>query len=345
MKESLKYTILVVDDESLVAELVGQVLMSRKMNVLTATSGTEALQLLRAQPVDAVITDICMDGMNGFELLHEIAEVDDAINVILMTGYDSHQMVKRAIAAGAYDYLSKPLNDHALIVSVTQRAAESTTLIRQNKALIEQLMRSNEQVISANQKLTQLNTQLRKLANTDELTQLYNRRYIDEWLRTRLSSTTKPDSCSIILMDIDHFKAVNDTFGHAGGDTVLQQLANILQTNHRETDLVGRYGGEEFVIVLPGCSAEIALGVAEKLRRLIKQTTVSLDDHSVSVTASLGVATTGPQSHRDDEQPINGRGLLAQADQALYVAKNQGRNQCIHHDHVSGPVLVEQKTG
>lgn len=349
MKDNLKYTVLVVDDEPLVAELVGEVLSDHHMNVLIASSGLEALSLLEAHQVDAVVSDICMEGMDGFELLYEIAGVDDAINVILMTGYDSHEMVKRAIAAGAYDYLSKPLDDHSLIISATQRAAENTALVRQNTALITQLMRSNEQVIAANQRLTQLNTQLRKLANTDELTQLYNRRYIDEWLRTRLSNTDSQECYSIILMDIDFFKGVNDSYGHASGDKVLQQLAQILQTNHRETDLVGRYGGEEFIIVLPGCAADVAMTVAEKLRRLIETTPVCLGDHAVDVTASMGVATLAVlakiESDASTAAPLSGRDLLAQADQALYLAKNQGRNRCVHHQHVETTPVDYRKAG
>jgi len=332
MNHDTTHTILVVDDEPLVTELLGQVLSECGANVLLAHSGLEALCILDTQTVDVVLSDICMGGMDGFELLQKITLLDSAINVILMTGYDSHQMVKRAIAAGAYDYLCKPLDDHSIIVSVTDRAAECTSLTRQNALLIEQLTRSNRHALAVNRRLTELNEKLQRLSVTDELTQLYNRRYIDEWLRTLLGGGVE-QCCSVILMDIDYFKSVNDTFGHASGDLVLQELAHILHRQHRQTDLVGRYGGEEFVIVLPGCYESEAMLIAERVRRNIEKHAVDTGDELLYVTVSMGVATSVLDHHDiSDESVVSAMGcaLMAQADLALYAAKNNGRNLCLH---------------
>lgn len=345
MRTSNSYTVLVVDDDPTITELIGQWLCDRNNTVLVANSGAEALVILESQVIDAIISDIRMKGMNGFDLLAEVALIDNTINVILMTAYDSHNTIKRAINAGAYDYLSKPL-DELLVRSVIERAAQSTALTRQNIALIEQLSRNNDEILAANRKLIKLNNKLQLLSITDELTQLYNRRYIDEWLHTYESSAGDSDSCSVILLDIDHFKNVNDTFGHAAGDKVLQQLSRILLANHRDNDLVGRYGGEEFVIILPECTEEDAMGYAEELRKRIEMNIVDMRNGPLSFTVSMGISSTKQTILTDELSNSNmGRKLIDQADKALYKAKDNGRNLCVHYDRIEQQLSSCRKVG
>ncbi len=334
MSTSDNYTVLVVDDEPIITELVSQWQCDRNNTVLIANCSAEALVIMQSQAIDVVISDICMDGMNGFDLLAEIALIDNTINVILMTAYDCHKMIRRAINAGAYDYLSKPL-DELSVHSVIERAAQSTALTRQNIALIEQLTRNNEDILTANRKLIKLNNKLQLLSITDELTQLYNRRYIDEWLHAHESSTVDTNTCSVILLDIDHFKKVNDTFGHAGGDKVLQKLSHILLAHHRNNDLVGRYGGEEFVVILPDCSEDDAIRYAEELRERIEKTIINMRNGPISFTVSMGISSTKQTTPSYDATMSNiGRKLIDQADKALYRAKDNGRNQCVHYDRI-----------
>ena len=211
--------------------------------------------------------------------------------------------------------------------------------MRENADLINRLTVSNIKVTAANKRLLHLNKQLRKLSITDGLTQLFNRRYIDDWIQNYAISHSDSDvSYSVILMDVDYFKQVNDSFGHDGGDEVLRHLATILANFGRERDLVGRYGGEEFIVVLPGSDATEALQTAERIRSLVERTSVRVNSGTVQITVSMGVSTNlHPVTSLDGDcfnrkqEFVSGRALVAQADKALYAAKDQGRNLCIHY--------------
>ncbi|MFK7855125.1 MAG: diguanylate cyclase [Granulosicoccus sp.] len=342
-------TALVVDDEPAITELLSCVLQSAGMSVFSASDGFCALDILEKNTVDVVITDIRMEGMSGFELMDNIDQLDETINVIVMTGYDTYDMVKRSLKAGAYDYLDKPLNDHASIIASTQRAFENVRLMRENTDLINRLTVSNIKVKAANKRLLQLNKQLRKLAITDGLTQLYNRRYIDDWIQNyAITNTGTEVSYSVILIDVDYFKNVNDSFGHDGGDEVLRHLATLLGGFGREQDLVGRYGGEEFIVVLPGSNESEALQTAERIRALVEQTCVRVNSGKVQITVSLGVATNlnpainlEARSDGGTKEFVTGRALVAQADKALYAAKDRGRNLCIHYQELTSEANLD----
>jgi diguanylate cyclase (GGDEF)-like protein len=168
---------------------------------------------------------------------------------------------------------------------------------------------------------------VRQLAITDGLTQLSNRRAFDRALDREIGRAARADGrLSILLIDVDHFKALNDEYGHIAGDTVLRQISRALQRSVRSYDTIARYGGEEFAAVLPGCSAALAVQVAERLRRAVEEAATE-----VAVTASAGVATY-PYDGADIES------LLGAADRALYTAKRGGRNRVVSAEHATSAI-------
>nr|WP_281358319.1 sensor domain-containing diguanylate cyclase [Pseudoalteromonas caenipelagi] len=175
---------------------------------------------------------------------------------------------------------------------------------------------------SMKNKISEQHKTLELMANVDGLTGLLNRRKFDELIAQELiSATHNSDSLSVILADIDHFKRFNDTYGHQGGDEALKQVANTLKSSIRDIDKACRYGGEEFIVLLPQCNNKEAMAIAERLRSSIEELTLNLGQNQTSsLTASFGIATY-PVSAKKPEQLVNC------ADQALYKAKNSGRNR------------------
>ncbi len=323
---------LVVDDDTEITAIVSEVLENRGVTVSKAHSGAQALELFAENIIDVVITDIRMDGMSGFELIKRIQLLDSTVKVIVMTGYDSYDMVLRALQAGAYEYLDKPLDNHQAIVSCTSRAYESTQLSRENAKLMERLTISNNKLSVANTRLVQLNKKLKHLAITDSLTQLYNRRYLDQVMRRETQRRNRyRDPLSVIVLDVDKFKEFNDKYGHDGGDRALKKVGSVLNSCARNTDIVGRYGGEEFVVILTKTPPHNARIFADRVRHEIESQIIELDDTSGNITVSIGIAGVN-----ENDDPIEDKVLLLQADSALYVAKDSGRNCVVHHDDISG---------
>ena len=328
---------IVVDDEHAIVEVVACVLEQNGILVHRACSGEKALEIMASNVIDIVISDICMDGMTGFELMKCIHIMDSAVKVIVMTAYDSYDMVRRALQAGAYDYLDKPLNNPDAIVSAAMRAYESSRLIRENTQLLENLHADYNRLATINIRLVALNRQLRSQAITDSLTKIYNRRYIDQALQeeaSRCKSHKHP--LSIFVLDVDNFKAFNDQHGHDGGDAALIRVAQVLKKYAKKNHIVGRYGGEEFIVLLPMTPPECAQLVAEQVRHDIEADSVELENGTGRLTVSIGIASvTG--GHRN----ITGRELIIEADKALYAAKNAGRNRVSYFEDLT----TDQKGG
>jgi diguanylate cyclase (GGDEF)-like protein len=321
--------ILVVDDDPGVCDVLATLLESEGCIVSTANSGEQALEVFSDRVIDLVFTDIQMDGISGIELISRISNLDDNIKTIMMTGYGSYDTVLKALQAGAYDYLEKPLDDHNRIVSVVRKAYEHVLLARDNQDLLGRLKTSHAKLASANSRLTTLNKQLQQLAITDGLTNLYNRRYIDMALQQEFERFDRyRDPFTVLLIDIDHFKTLNDQFGHNSGDLVLKQTAEILLNSARATDTVARFGGEEFILLLARTPTENAHIVAERVRSTIENHRFHGEDQSLNVTVSIGLAGAS------ETQPVSTLNeLMMRCDSALYRAKNAGRNQiCAHGD-------------
>jgi len=315
--------VLVVDDDQSICDLVCTILQPEGFTVITANSGEEALQVFSERIVDIIFTDIRMEGMSGLELLTRITNMDQTVKVIVMTGHGGYEMVLKSLQVGAYDYIAKPLDDHARITSVARKAYEHVMLARDNETLIAKLKSSHAKLATANSRLVTLNKQLKKLAVTDSLTDLYNRRFMDIAIKKEFERYCRyKDAFTLLLLDIDNFKKFNDTYGHETGDRALIHVAQLINESARTTDIVGRYGGEEFVMLLtktPPANAQI---VAERVRRAVESTEFRIDNEKQQITISIGIAGLDGNESLDSV-----RDLLSRTDQAMYNAKKRGRNQ------------------
>ena len=182
--------VLVVDDDETIVTIVEEILGGAGYETLPAYDGEQALDIFATNKVDLVITDICMDGMDGFELIKRIKLVDSTTNIIVMTGYDSYDTVLKALQHGAYDYLQKPLDNNAALLASVDRAHSSANLKYENNQLLLQLENSHEKLSKANRRLVEANHKLKRLAATDTLTLLFNRRYFDPVSYTHLTLPT-----------------------------------------------------------------------------------------------------------------------------------------------------------
>jgi len=267
-----------------------------------ARDGIAGFKTLIASKPDVVICDLDMPRIDGFKFLQMVnsrKELKD-IPIILITGREDQDLKIKGLENGACDYLTKPFDIEELVARVKVQLKV--------KALQDELKKSNEL--------------LRELSDTDPLTHLYNRRYLTKILNGELTRTTRNgEDLAFIILDIDNFKKVNDTYGHQNGDTVLSAVADVIRLGRRGYDIAVRYGGEEFVLVLPGTSLQGGKIVAEQIRKIVQ--TISLEPplDKLIVTISAGVSTF-PATRVDDADS-----LIREADEALYRAKKNGRNR------------------
>lgn len=299
--------ILIVDDHADNLELLGIGLEAKGYTVLKAASGREALALVMESPPDLILLDVMMPDVDGLEVAKQIKANDDLgfIPIILQTSLDAPADQIVGYDAGADDYVTKPVNLAVLYARVR-------ALLRL-KYTQDELMRANEQ--------------LEVMSRTDGLTGLDNRRHLEQRLEEMYELSIRlhePLAC--VLCDLDHFKRVNDNYGHQTGDAVLKAVANILRAEAREVDRVGRYGGEEFMFLLPGTVLDAAVTFAERVRIAVEQHTFTFNGTSLDGTMSLGVAAIPHPLVSDTEY------LVKAADDALYVAKELGRNRVVRFD-------------
>ena len=322
-------TILCVDDDSTVLQALRSVLSTHfgaELALEFAQSGEEALEIagdLKAQDRELalVISDFMMPGLRGDELLVRLHELSPNTIKILLTGQSDLTGVKRAINdANLYRFLEKPFLNEDIVLTVRSAIRAYTQerdLVRQNEVLRQMNAKLESIVAERTQELVEKNRELEVLAGTDRLTGLYNRRKLDQILEDEVVRRRRYGSgFSVIMADLDRFKHVNDTYGHAVGDVVLVEFARLLKENTREADALARFGGEEFVIVCRHSSLDGCRALAEKMRETIaahRFPTIG------ELTASFGVAGC-----REDDTAAT---LLARADAALYRAKKAGRNR------------------
>jgi diguanylate cyclase (GGDEF)-like protein len=292
--------VLVVDDEPEIAELLAVRLTSSGFEVQTAHSGQRALDILEVNPIDLVFLDISMPGMNGLDTLDRLRDRDGDVGVVLMTGHGSETIVVDALRKGADDYLRKPFSGGEFN-AVLERTLAKLDIRRQNSDLRRQL---EERVAFMEQQ-----------ALTDELTGLANRRSFDHHLVRLTQAADRGSQFALLMMDIDHFKQVNDRYGHATGDRLLQEIARLVQSRIRVSDIAARIGGDEFAVLLPRATAADGVRVAEALRIGIAGSAIDTGKGPLHATISIGVADSSA-----------GGSVLEAADSALYGAKSGGRN-------------------
>lgn len=282
--------------------------------VTSASDGEEALAAVEREPPDLILLDVMMPRLDGHEVARRIKSNPSLpfIPIIMQTALESVESKVEGLGAGADDYITKPIN-------FAELQARLSSMLR-IKALQDAVERRERQLAAANAELS-------RMAITDGLTGLFNRRHIEDRLHEMFEHSLRlnePLGC--VLLDLDHFKTVNDTFGHQAGDEVLRQFAQVLRRSAREVDKIGRYGGEEFMVLLPGASLEAAVTFAERARQEVEAFDVVFDGGRVRRTLSAGVAAW-PHSRICDRHT-----LVKVADDALYVAKRLGRNRVVRFD-------------
>lgn len=293
-----KQTVLVVDDEPPNIKVLSQAL-SPWYRVKAATSGADALKIANSedQP-DLILLDIAMPGMSGYQVCEQLKSTlgTKDIPVIFITGKNSNEDEARGLELGAVDYITKPFS-----LPIVMARIRNQLLLKIKTDMLEQLV------------------------SIDSLTELANRRRFDEVLEQEWRRCVRSNiPLSVIMIDVDFFKPLNDTFGHAAGDVCLKQIAQVLKgTTRRSSDTVARYGGEEFCAILPGIAHGDALQLAENMRQNVENQQIPHPKSPLgnAVTISLGLATTIPDNQRSPTE------LLVQADEMLYQAKQAGRNQ------------------
>jgi diguanylate cyclase (GGDEF)-like protein len=297
-------SVLIIDDSEAVREKIIKTLESFDLfeRYYEAEDGLEGFKKLLSSPVDIILCDLEMPRIDGFKFLSMMKARPDLqdIPVIMLTGMGDRELKIKGLEQGASDYITKPFDPEELVARVRVHL--------KIKNLQDDLKRSNELLL--------------ELSNTDHLTGLFNRRYLMEALDKEVQrSVRKGGNLSLIILDIDHFKQVNDTYGHLQGDIVLQKVALLLQKELRNYDVAARYGGEEFIAVLPDATLKEAVFVADRVRMAVQTARFSGALSKLSLTVSLGVALFGAPACTTVDSFIN------LADDALYRAKSLGRNR------------------
>ena len=322
IEQELRKKILIVEDDAAQLALMKHSLRSLDADILTATNGYEALEVVTRDEPRIVLTDWLMPKMDGIELCRKLRSHEGIrfVYVILVTAKTGAERTVEAFDAGADDIISKPINEAELLARL--RAAER--LVAAESALAKrtrEVHRVNAKMAMAHQKLNSANEKLQRMATTDELTGLLNRREAFARLNDFAQASKRyGHELATIMLDIDHFKQFNDTYGHAAGDYVLRQTAKILRSRTRTSDKVCRVGGEEFLLICPGIGSEGAMRCAENVRVAIEQESFVYEGTKLNVTVSLGAAAWNETYDQPEE-------MVKDADDALYVSKRGGRNQ------------------
>lgn len=306
-------TILIVDDQPTNLKVLLRLFEEHHYKILIAENGERALQAALQQP-DLILLDVMMPGMNGFETCRRLKanQATAEIPIIFMTALDNIVDKIEGFKAGAVDYITKPFQQSEVLA----RVGIHITLRRQQQELKE-----TQEILLLQKAL------LEQMSITDDLTGLLNRRCLNTILKREFHRSTRHNvELSCLMFDLDHFKKINDVHGHDFGDVVLRQFADILKNSIRDTDFVFRFGGEEFLLLLPQTDVSGAAQTAEKILERTANTPFKTQHISTRVTVSIGVASV--LKHH----PPHSHNLTTFADIALYEAKRCGRNQVVIYE-------------
>ncbi|MGH9559372.1 MAG: GGDEF domain-containing response regulator [Bryobacteraceae bacterium] len=300
--------ILIADDSIVSRHLLEATLRKWGYEVVPASDGIEAWELLRKDGAPKVaILDWVMPVLTGPEVCRRVRELDKAKNtytyILLLTSKSLREDLIEGMESGADDYVTKPFDQHELKVRV----------------------RAGTRIVELQRELVEAREALREQATKDFLLRIWNRSSIlDIFNRELARGSREKRPVGVVLADLDHFKSVNDTYGHFAGDAVLKEFARRVQASLRPYDAFGRYGGEEFLIILPGCDDSCVQAQAERMRAALDSGPMSIDEERRMVTCSFGATSWHPGVDLDPEA------LIRTADEALYAAKNRGRNRVVY---------------
>lgn len=305
---SEQFRMLIVDDQSTMRQMIGEAVSDLGYDCLEAADGMEALEILEKEKMDLVITDIAMPRLDGIALTQAIIGKYDS-NVIVMTGMGSQFTYEDVIAKGASDFILKPIRIEELLVRIKRVLRERIMIGERNR--MENALRESER-------------RYQELSITDDLTKLYNSRYLHNRLAMEIDRSLRYNrQISLLMLDVDDFKKFNDSFGHVEGDGVLIRLADVIRSGLRHLDQACRYGGEEFVVILPETTGEQGQIIAERIRENFRQEIFAPVPGKVAqVTVSIGVAQLQPQ-----EDMLH---FIDRADKNMYAAKAAGKDKVIY---------------
>ena len=302
--------VLVVDDVPDNVKLMACELADLGYEVVSALDGPTALRLARERSPDVILLDVMMPGMDGIEVCRRLKAdpVSRTIPVVMVSARERENDVVEGLDAGAHDYVTKPFNTRILLARV----------------------RSAVRAKADHDTITELNRRLAEQATVDSLTGARNRAYLSDAMSQAMSlSRRRGLPLSLVMLDVDHFKSYNDTYGHPAGDDVLRAVVEVLSGVVRAHDVVARYGGEEFVVLLPATDSDAARVAADRLRAAL----ALYPWPRRPVTASLGIATSEPGS-------TDLLTLVDRADRALYLAKRSGRDRSVHESDAAPSPLT-----
>jgi len=294
-------TILIIEDEVEILHLLKNMLEGEGYTVTTAGNGREGLDIFHsAAPPDLIITDVRMPVLDGIGVLREVKTKESDTEVIILTGHSDEATAIDCLRLGAYDYFRKPLEDIDVLLTAVERVLEKRALQINNRSLVKQL---------------------EELSIRDPLTGLYNYRHLQNCLDEQIEHSRRYQHPFFILMiDADHFKEVNDKFGHLFGDYVLKKLSQIIGDNLRVSDRFFRYGGEEFLIIMNEITMSKAAEAANRLMEVVRRHSFQSGEIATKITVSMGGAFF-------PEDALDKVDLIKVADEALYRSKLAGRDQ------------------